>query len=285
MKYAFTTLSCPEWDLETALGRGRELGFHGIDFRGIGPHRLDPERRRYVKVDLDITRHPLFTTGLDRTRGLIADSGLAVAGLSSGVSFAAKPAEEQSQALDEGRRYIELARKLDCGVVRVFAGNFDEKKLGLDEARRKVVAGLRTLAPVAVDLGVWIGVETHDRWTATERLRAVLEEVGSSAVGAIWDVNHPYRSAGETPEATWANIGRWVRYTHWKDSVESSEGGITRRLMGEGTLPLEGFVKTLKEGGYDGYLALEVERLWHPDMEPAEEQLPRFIEVMRGLVG
>lgn len=285
MKYAFTTLSCPEWDLRTALRRGRELGFDGIDFRGVGPHRLDPEKRRYVELDLDVTRHALFTSGLDTTRGLIADSGLEVAGLSSGVKFATTPPEGQTQALDEGRRYIELARKLDCGVVRVFAGNFDEKKLAFDEARRNVVAGLKELAPLAQDAGVWLGVETHDRWTATGRLRAVLEEVASPAVGAIWDVNHPYRSAGEAPDVTWANIGPWVRYTHWKDSVESSEGGTTRRLMGEGTLPLAEFVGTLKDGGYDGYLALEVERLWHPDIEPAEEQLARFIEVMRRLVG
>lgn len=49
MKISFTTLGCPNWDLDTICQKGREYGFDGVDFRGY----LD---------SLDITKLPLFTS-------------------------------------------------------------------------------------------------------------------------------------------------------------------------------------------------------------------------------
>ena len=35
MKISFTTLGCPDWDLDTICRRGREYGYEGVDFRGL----------------------------------------------------------------------------------------------------------------------------------------------------------------------------------------------------------------------------------------------------------
>ncbi len=281
MKLAFSTLGCPEWDLQTALARGREMGFEGIDFRGLGPHRFDPSKGRYVDFDLDITRTPAFTGGIDRTRALIRDSGLEVAGLSSSVSFACLAPADRERALDEGRRYIALAHELGCDTVRVFGGGFDEEKTAEADARAEIVSGLKALAPAAEEAGVTVALETHDNWTATEKLRRILEETGSPAVAALWDVNHPFRSSGEAPETTWANIGPWVRYVHVKDSVAGEGGRFTYKLQGEGTLPMREFVGVLARGGYDGWLTLEWERTWRPELPEADVAFPKYVEAMR----
>ena len=34
MKLAFTTLGCPDWDLDTIISKAAEFGFDGVDFRG-----------------------------------------------------------------------------------------------------------------------------------------------------------------------------------------------------------------------------------------------------------
>ena len=34
MKLAFTTLGCPNWDLDTICTRGKEYGYDGVDLRG-----------------------------------------------------------------------------------------------------------------------------------------------------------------------------------------------------------------------------------------------------------
>jgi sugar phosphate isomerase/epimerase len=283
LKLAFTTLGCPEWDLETALRRGRGLGFDGIDFRGVGPFRLDDASGKYVDVDLDITKRHEFTGDLDRTKTLIADSGLAVSALSSGVNFAPGRPQARRAAIDEGLRYIALAKELGCSTVRVFAGRFDEDKLGLEQATSEVAAGLKELAPAADDAGVTLAVETHDAWTDTRKLRGVLQAADNPAVAALWDVNHPYRFHGESPEMTWRNIGPWVSYTHFKDSVENEGGGLRHALVGEGTLPLAEFVSTLARGGYEGWYTLEWEKIWHPEIPPADVAFPRYIEAMRAI--
>jgi len=284
MKLAFTTLGCPEWGLGTALARGREMGFDGIDLRGIGPYRFDEAKGRYVDLDLDITRMPAFTDGLDETRGLIRDSGLEVAGLSSGVRFVSLSPADLKKMLDEGRRYIALAKELGCGMVRVFGGGFSPAKKAVEDARAEIVAGLKELAPAAEDAGVVIALETHDNWTATETMRPIFEEVDSPAVAALWDVNHPLRQAGEPPETTWANIGPWVRYTHFKDSVVGEDGKLSYTIQGEGTLPLREFVDVLARGGYDGWLTLELEKMWHPELPAAEVAFPAYVETMRLLM-
>jgi len=34
VKLAFTTLGCPDWDLDTIISKAAEFGFDGVDFRG-----------------------------------------------------------------------------------------------------------------------------------------------------------------------------------------------------------------------------------------------------------
>ncbi len=284
MKLAFSTLGCPEWDLGGALSRGREMGFDGIDFRGLGPHRFDPAAGRYVDFDLDVTRSREFTDDLDRTRAMIRDSGLEVAGLSSGVRFVSLAPPDLEKAMDEGRRYIALAKELGCKVVRVFGGGFDAAKMTIEAARAYIVSGLKELAPLAEEAGVTLALETHDNWTSTDTMRPIFEAVDSPAVGALWDVNHPFRFAGESPEATWANIGPWVRYTHFKDSVDDGRGKFSYRLQGEGTLPLREIVGILGKGGYDGWLTLEWEKMWHPELPEAAVAFPAYVAAMRALL-
>lgn len=239
-----------------------------------------------MDLRLDITVHPLFTTGLDRTLGLIRDSGLEVAGLSSGAGFAGLAPDGQGPAREEARRYIALAERLGCRIVRVFGGGFDPSKVTLEEAKRNLVSALRSLAPVAAGSGVRLAVETHDAWMHSPNLRAVLEEVDDPAVGALWDVHHPFRFCSEAPEATWREIGAWVLYTHVKDSLPdpSRPGGFRYCRTGSGTVPLGEIVQVLARGAYEGYLTFEWEALWHPELEPPDEAFPQHLRAMREIV-
>ena len=72
-KTAFTTLGCPDWDLDTICRRGIEYGYDGVDFRGLRDH-------------LDITTTPDFTTDLAATKTKLTDAGLAVSCISSSMS-------------------------------------------------------------------------------------------------------------------------------------------------------------------------------------------------------
>ena len=60
MKIGFTTLGCPDWDLDTICAKGSEYGFDGIDLRGY----LDT---------LDVTLLPEFTADAADTKRKLAE--------------------------------------------------------------------------------------------------------------------------------------------------------------------------------------------------------------------
>lgn len=264
MKLSFTTLGCLEWDLDTILRRAHEYGYHGVDFRG------------YLS-EFDIWKQPAFGADRKATAARFADAGIEVPCFSSSAAVFANP----ERAGAEVRAYAELCAVFGARFIRVFAGRLEGRPPA--EAERVAVDTLRSLAPVAADHGAALVLETHDDWVRSEVLRRVMEAVDSPAVGILWDVHHPYRYAGESPAQTWRELGRWVRYTHWKDSTPdpAKPGGFVGCLPGDGDLPLLATFDVLKSGGYDGYLALEWERKWQPYLPALDVALPRFADLMR----
>ena len=109
MKLAFTTLGCPEWTLEQIVAKAAELGYDGVDFRGL-------------LEDMDVSQRPEFTTGLSETKRMFADHGVAMSCLSISARYAVVDAAQKEHHFDETRRNLELAARLDVDLLRVFGG-------------------------------------------------------------------------------------------------------------------------------------------------------------------
>lgn len=274
MKIAFTTLGCPQWDLQTVVTKAKEFGFDGIDFRGL------PEA-------LDVTTLPAFTTNVAETRDLITDSGLEVSGFSTSITIC--NVEKRKEILEEAKRTIAAALELRCSNIRVFGGGDMKKQSRLEAAK----AGRECLREIlALDGARFLNwnVETHDHWVSSKDILFLLDGMNDPAVGVLWDIGHTPRTAGESPEETFAAIGKRVRYTHVKDAKEDkghplAMGDGWRYVPpGEGDLPLEQIVKVLKKGGYDGYLTLEHEKRWHKELEEPEVIFPKYIAWARRVI-
>lgn len=135
----------------------------------------------------------------------------------------------------EVRAYIEAAESIGTPYVRVL-GDLNPAPDG-DVDDEAVLAALRALLPYAEEKGVTLLVETNGVYSDTARLRALLDRAPSDNVGALWDVHHPYRFAGESPEKTVQNLGMYIKHVHIKDSAVTADGSVEYRLMGEGDLP------------------------------------------------
>ena len=119
-----------------------------------------------------------------------------------------------------------------------------------------VLETLRALVPYAEENDVTLLVETNGVYTDTARLRELLDQIESDNVAALWDIHHPYRFAGESPEQTVQNLGAYIKYTHIKDSV-MVDGQPSYRIMGEGDLPMDDIIRALRSINYEGYVSLE----------------------------
>ena len=54
-------------------------------------------------------------------------------------------------------------------------------------------------------------------------------------------------------------------------------------LLGQGIIPLQNAFTALKKMKYDGYVSLEWEKMWHPEIEDPEVAFPQAISYMRRL--
>jgi len=269
MKLAFSTLGCPNWDLSTIIQRAVEHGYNGVDFRG------------YL-ADVDLRKSPIFAPGeIRRTAGSIRDAGLAVCALSSGARMFDATPGARAESLDEMRAYAEMARETGAGIVRIFGGALNGTPL--EDALAVAGETLCHASEIAQQAGIVFAVETHDDWVATPPLARAFERAGfPKSVEILWDVHHPYRVAGETPETTCANIGKLTRHTHWKDSVATANGGHELCRFGHGDIPLKKIYDVLAAGGYDGWHTFEWEKRWVPGLPEPEVAYPDFTRVMRG---
>ncbi len=267
MKIACTTLGCPGWTLDEILQQLQANGYDGIDFRGLGE-------------EMKVWLLPEFTTAVDETAEKIAQAGLEVSGFSSGARVYVTDDEARKNYLEEVVQYADLCRRFGTRIIRVFGGAFGD--VPLDEAVDASVEALTALADAA-GRDVVLAVETHDDWIRTAGLGELLARVDRPNVGVLWDLHHPFRMGGESPAETYANIGRYIVGTHVKDSRLTEDGKFEYCLAGEGDVPLAEMIGLLTAGGYDGYITLEWEKKWHPELPGAEVALPSYAQYLRKL--
>lgn len=263
MKIAFSTLGCPDSDWADIYPMAKDLGYDGIEIRGLGN-------------DISAVQSPPFTQAkLSQTMEKLASLHLEIPCFSSGCCLKdAAHAEENEKEITE---YIELASKAGAPFVRILAdlepypdGEVD------DEA---VIGQLRRLAPIAEGKNVTLLVETNGVYSNTGRLASLLNAVANDAVAALWDVHHPYRFAGESPETSVKNLGAYIKYVHVKDSV-MGENGVEYRMMGEGDLPIDDMMLALRSINYEGYISLEWVKRWANDLADAGIVFPQFADYM-----
>lgn len=269
MKLAASTLGCPHWDLPTVLARYREYGYEGIDFRGLGGN-------------LRVWELPAFGADAVAWAARIRDAGLEVSCFSSSARLVWRDEGERGQALDELRRTLDLCRAFAAPMVRVFGGGLGG--LTRDEALARAREALAQWMAVTAGTGVRLAIESHDAWTASADLLALLADTDPGQVGVCWDVKHTYWAAHETPACTWQRLKERIINTHWKDARRDHATGKDRLcLVGEGVLPLADCMDLLTSDGYAGYYTLEWEKMWHPYLAEAEVAFPAFVRYMRQL--
>ncbi|MGG1550383.1 sugar phosphate isomerase/epimerase family protein [Paenibacillus ferrarius] len=260
MKIAFQTLATPNWTWEHTLHEAKRLGFDGIELRGVEGEMYLPRARPFLPENLEQT-----------IRGL-EEHGLEICCLDTSCSF--HQPDKYDDAIQEGKDSIDLAVKLKTPFIRVFGDRLPQEVTAQDTIA-SIAAGLTELGRYAEGTGVTVLLETHGDINHYTVITAILEQTASTAVGVLWDFEHPYLH-GEEPEATWAQLARYIKHTHVKDAIKH-ETGKTLTLIGEGEVPVARIIGLLKNNGYNGWLSLEYEKKWVPTLEEPEVSLPAYM--------
>ncbi len=268
MKTAFSTLGCPDFSWADIYTMAKDMGFNGIELRGLGDDIFTVRSKPFVPTQIDNTVKKLESLGLE------------VPCISSGCCL--KDREKETDNINEIVQYLNLASSLKSSYIRIL-GDKDPAPGGEDPDDEYIVSVLKKLSPLAKEANVTLLVETNGAYADTKRLKKLIDAVDSPYVAVLWDLQHPYRFFNESPEETYENIGQYVKYVHVKDS-RVIEGKIMYFMMGDGDMPLREMLNLLKTKGYEGYVSLEWVKRWARDLAEAGIVFPQFAYYMKPYV-
>ena len=263
---AFSTLAFPDATLAAAASAGRRWGYSGIELRLIDGELIDPSM---PSADRAQVRRTLAAAGLPV---VAVDSSIRLTGDDPGPEL---------------HRFLQLASDWEAPLVRVFGGALpaDSSRARADCSpahRDQLLAAagvLEDAVPLASRLGVAIGVETHDAFSASSVVAGLLALVPSDLVGAVWDSHHPHRM-GETPAEVYANLGPRILLAQVKDARRIEGGKWQLVLLGAGEVPVRDMLGLLAAGGYPHWISVEWEKRWHPEIEAPEVALPQHLDLL-----
>lgn len=259
MKFAYSTLACPGRRLEETLELGVRAGYEGVELRLIDGELIDPG---------------LSAQDRRRVASACGQAGLPVVAVDSSIRVAAP--EDPRDIVAQIGAFVDLAAEWGAPTVRVFGGELPDAPAARQERLAAAAGVLLRAADRAERLRVRIGVETHDAFLASATVAELLALVPSAWVGAVWDSHHPCR-AGESAEQVYAAIGSRLCLAQVKDAARTGAGPDDWRLvpLGEGEVPVREMLRLLIQGGYDGWVSVEWEKRWHPEIDEPEKALPQ----------
>ncbi len=263
MKLAFSTLGCPDFDWQDILSMSKDFGFQGIEMRGLG------------RTIFSLRGKPFLPENVAATAERLRSLHLEIPCISSGCAL--RYADRVESTVEELGEYIRLAKSLGSKYVRVLGDEKAEANGEVDD--ELVLSTLRRVLPLAEEAGVTLLVESNGVYSDTKRLRNLLDSILSDNIGALWDMHHPYRFRGESPEETVQNLGAYIKYTHIKDSV-MEDGKVSYRVTGEGDIPIPQLVSALRSINYEGYITFEWLKSYAPYLSDAGIVFPQFAHYM-----
>lgn len=252
-----------------ACRAARRTGYEGIEIEpahlGPDPAALSPGQRAGI-------------------RRVIESEGLRSAGLHSflkapaGLHLTTPDAAIRKKSWEYFARLIDLAAALGDQPVMVLGSSKQRAAIGdiqPAEAARILTDGLAAMAPLARNQGVTVLMEPlapHlcNVINTLEEAMAVVRAVNNPAVEAMFDT-HNTAAEKLSPDVLIREYLPHIRHVHLNE--------MDGRRPGAANYPFELVLRTLRQGGYAGWLSVEVFD-FKPDGETVARQAREFL---RGL--
>ena len=261
MKLSFSTKGWHGSDFDTFCAIAKDLEFGGIELHNTHSPMFTEADGAFYDYTAAATRRKL----LDEKISLVC------------VDAICDPGREDArqEALAEVRRCMDIAAvlRIPCVRLKVYAEG-DAQKIAAT-----VESFLQELLEDARSMGVALLVETSGVFCDTALLRDLLNRFADASIAALWDMTSTYFFGGEDAETTITNLGAYVRHVHIKDA-EMTEDGIRYCLMGEGKLPIDDMIAALRSVNYSGFVSLEWDPAWCPEIDDMEIVFAQFAGFM-----
>lgn len=267
MQFGFSTNAFREYSLAEAIGVLANAGYDGVEILLDDPHLYPAEADEGT---------------VERVLGLLEERDLVVSNCNAFMLSAVEPSEASRVAeygreteafhhpsfvepdpADRRRRVehteaaLETAAALGAPHVSIPPGGPVPVGTSEQEATEQFLEGLRTVAERAEAVGVDVLVEPEPELlieTSGEFL-ALMDRVDSPRVGCNFDAGH-FFCVGEDPAELVEKLAPHTRHYHLEDVPADRTHEHTQ--LGEGGMDVEGFLESVADSGYDGFVTVEL---------------------------
>lgn len=261
MKIGFSTLACPGWDLVRIVDQAAAMGYQGVEIRGLGG-------------ELHLPLVPALAGKPQFVRELFAEKKIELVCLGTSASLTSRDREEVARQKGVIVEFVELASRLGCPFVRLFAGEVQKRDTS-DKAFRRFVDALRPLADTAAQKGVTLLVENGGDYRDSWSMWQVCDTVDHPAVRICWN-QVSAMAVLEHSSTSIPRLGTKMALVHIGDARFDERGVLLEHVpLGEGDVGVAKQIDLLKGIIYRGYLMYEWPRLWVDGLAGPEVALPK----------
>ena len=276
MRFGFSTNAFREYGLDETIAVLADAGYDGVEVLLDEPHL-------YPAADDD--------AAVERVRASLDDRGLAVSNcnafmlsavpLSNRVreseygrdteefhhpSFVEHDADDRDIRVEHTKEALRTAAALGAPSISVPPGGPIPEGKSDGEALDEFVEGLREVADVAEEAGVDVLVEPEPELLieTSDEFLDLMDRVDSPRVGCNFDAGH-FFAVREDPSELVSKLSKYARHYHLEDIPADRTHEHTQ--LGEGGMDVDGFLSTLDDASYDGFVTVEL----YPYEETAAE--------------
>lgn len=250
MKFALSTIACPDWTLDEIAEKAAAWGYQGVELRTFG------NASTHFACDPALTSYGKVRTMFDR-------AGLSIACLATGVRYddpVTPPVigyviGDNEASVRETKSAVELAHRIGAPFVRVFGFEVigSEKRTS---ALTRICDRLRKGLDTARNTGVRLLIENGGSFGTAADLAEIMDRCASPLLAAAYHVGVGAR-AGDTPGNAFNVLGESLASVKLSDYHDGQAC-----MLGTGDVPNHAAIEALAKIGFDGWVVYEYPRAW-----------------------
>lgn len=243
------------------------MGYDGIELRGL-------------RGELNLPLVPDLASRPEQVRRLFREHNVELICLGASATLDSKSRSDVAKQSSVVIEYMELAAKLECPAVRIFAGEaqrLDTQRFALS----RVADAIQALAPVAARLGVTLLIENGGDFVRSADLWFLIDAANHPNIKCCWNQCYAL-TAGERATQSIPTLGYKIGLVHLCDARFDEQGVLLGyEPLGAGDTEMSRQIELLKGIVYDRYLVFEWPRLWVESLAAAEAILPAAAAFLR----
>ena len=256
MKLAFSTEFHKGKTFSDFLNMADELKYSGIEIHDIKAEAFSGKSSVFSPDMASVTKRTLI------------NSKKSIVCIDTGCNIADKSLENENKR--NVQTAITVAGNINVEYIKVYADSAD--KNAFDSAKDFI----EDILALCEKNGVVVLIETSGIFADTTKLCKLLNCFASDYIGADWNMYETYFKSGEDAEFTITNLGAYVKLVHMTDAEKYG----VRTLIGEGSLPVEEMMNSLRSINFDGFLSVCWNPEWFKDIDDLEIILTHYESFM-----